>query len=355
MRKNIRTSLLRALKSAGVFARVLDSKWRRRRLLILCYHGFAIDQENLWRPALFLQPSRLRDRFEMLKRGGYAVLPLAEGVERLQRNDLPPRSVVLTFDDGTYDFHKLAYPLLKEYGFPATVYQTTYYCSHPLPVFHLICSYMLWMRRDQILRVAPSIGIEKDLRLADPGALETATRQIVELAAKEQLSTEQRDEVAAQLARSLGVDYKEIARRRILQLMTKEEIAQLAAAGINFELHTHRHRMPRDRNLFRREINENRLFLQSITGARPHHFCYPSGEHDALFLPWLREESVLSATTCEPGLAASRDEPLLLPRFIDTTGQSELEFESWITGVGALLAAGVNAARLPTVSHQSEA
>jgi peptidoglycan/xylan/chitin deacetylase (PgdA/CDA1 family) len=355
MRKRIRTSVLRALKSAGVFARVLDSKWRRRRLLILCYHGFAIDHENSWRPALFLQPSRLRSRFEMLKRGGYTVLPLAEGIERLQRNNLPPRSVALTFDDGTYDFHKLAYPLLKEYGFPATVYQTTYYCSHLMPVFHLICSYMLWTKRDQILHAAPSIGIEQDLRLADPGALETVTRQIVGFAEREKLSTEQKNEVAAELSRRLGVDYKEIARQRILQLMTTEEIAELAAAGVDFELHTHRHRMPRDRDLFRKEIGENRAFLQKFTGSSPHHFCYPSGEYDSLFLPWLKEEGVLSATTCEPGLATSRDEPLLLPRFIDTTGQSELEFESWITGVGALLKAGVSAARLPTVSHQNEA
>lgn len=355
MRKRIRTSVLRALKAAGVFERVLDSKWRQRRLLILCYHGFAIDQENSWRPALFLQPSRLRDRFEMLKRGDYNVLPLAEGIERLQLNKLPPRSVVLTFDDGTYDFYKLAYPLLREYGFPATVYQTTYYCSHPVPVFHLICSYMLWTKRGQVLRATPSIGIVQDLRLGDPGAMETATRQLVGFAEKEKLTTAQRNEVAGELARCLGIDYSEITRQRILQLMTKEEIAELAAAGIKFELHTHRHRMPRDQELFRREITENRTFLEKVTGGNPHHFCYPSGEYDSLFLPWLNEEGILSATTCEPGLATSRDEPLLLPRFIDTTGQSELEFESWTTGVSAFLAAGVSAASLRTVPHRSEA
>src|SRR5450759_596885 len=106
MRKRIRTSLLRTMKAAGIFARVRDSRWRQRRLLILCYHGIALDEENLWRPALFLSPSRLRERFEMLKQGGYNVLPLGEGLERLRGNDLPPRSVALTFDDGTYDFYK---------------------------------------------------------------------------------------------------------------------------------------------------------------------------------------------------------------------------------------------------------
>ncbi|MGB8833761.1 MAG: hypothetical protein WCC95_16535, partial [Candidatus Sulfotelmatobacter sp.] len=65
-----------------MFSRVRDSRWRQRQLLILCYHSLAIDDENLWTPALFLTPSRLRERFEMLKHGGYNVLPLTEGIER---------------------------------------------------------------------------------------------------------------------------------------------------------------------------------------------------------------------------------------------------------------------------------
>ena len=129
MRKRIRVNLLHALKAAGVFDRVRDSRWRQRRLLILCYHSLALDEENLWRPALFLAPSRLRERFEMLKQGGYNVLPLAEGLERLRKNDLPPRSVVLTFDDGTYDFHKLTYPLLKRVWIPS-------HCLSDHPLLH---------------------------------------------------------------------------------------------------------------------------------------------------------------------------------------------------------------------------
>jgi peptidoglycan/xylan/chitin deacetylase (PgdA/CDA1 family) len=38
---------------------------------------------------------------------------------------LPPRPVVLTFDDGFADFHSEALPLLYEYGFTATVFVTT--------------------------------------------------------------------------------------------------------------------------------------------------------------------------------------------------------------------------------------
>lgn len=346
MRKRIRGSLLRALKAAGVFELVRDSRWRQRRLLILCYHSLAIDEENLWRPALFLATGRLRERFQTLKQGGYNVLSLTEGLERLRSNHLPPRSVVLTFDDGTYDFHKLTYPLLKEYRFPATVYQTTHYSSRRLPIYSLICSYMLWKKRGSLLKATPSIGVERDTNLDTPEARQIALTQIIAFADREKLSTEQKNDLAAELACRLGVDYDELLRRRILQLMSPEEIEELAVAGISFELHTHRHRTPRSRALFEREIVENRNALESITKTRPVHFCYPSGDYDPMFLPWLAEQGVVSATTCDPGLASKRSEPLLLPRFIDTTAQTELEFESWLTGVGELVSVKPRATRL---------
>lgn len=346
MQKSIRINLLRMLKGAGVFARVRDSDWRRKQLLILCYHSFAVDDENLWRPALFLPSARLRERFELLKQGGFNVLPLRDSVERLKANDMPPRSVVLTFDDGTYDFYKIVSPLLKEFGFPATVYQTTHYCTRRQPVFPIICSYLLWKGRDREIPPIPSLGIAQAVRLSDFSQREFALREIQDFAGREGLSTDDKNVLACQLAQNLGLDYQEILRKRILQLMTPEEVSELAAAGVSFELHTHRHRVPRNRELFIKEIQDNRGALAAMTGTTPAHFCYPSGDYDRVFLPWLREQGIVSATTCVPGLTSSSDEPLLLPRFIDTTGQTELEFESWLTGVGALISSARGATGL---------
>jgi peptidoglycan/xylan/chitin deacetylase (PgdA/CDA1 family) len=46
-------------------------------------------------------------------------------IERLYERNLPKRAVVLTFDDGYYDFTARALPLLEEGSYPATVYVTT--------------------------------------------------------------------------------------------------------------------------------------------------------------------------------------------------------------------------------------
>ena len=116
MLRNFKLATLRALKTSGVFDLVAASRWRQNRLLILCYHGTALEDEHQWRPALYVDPRVLEQRLEMLKQGGYAVLALGEGLQRLQAGTLPPRSVAITFDDGTYDFYRRAYPLLKQYG-----------------------------------------------------------------------------------------------------------------------------------------------------------------------------------------------------------------------------------------------
>jgi hypothetical protein len=89
--------------------------------------------------------------------------------------------------------------------------------------------------------------------------------------------------------------------------------------------------------LFAREIRENRERIESLTQRSASHFCYPSGVYEHAFLDWLRADGVRSATTCESGMAARSTNPLLLPRVVDGGQLSDLEFESWTTGIAQFL------------------
>jgi len=334
----IRRATLRVLQTSGVSRLVADSRWRRQRLLILCYHGVSRQDEHLWRPNLYMKPDFLRQRLEMLQRGKYNVLPLGKALELLRAGELPPRSVVITFDDGMCDFYSCAYPLLKSCGFPVTVYQTTYYSDYQRPVFNLICSYMLWKRRGTVLNNGGELGLRQPLDLRTEASREEIVLQLMSRAEADHLNGADRDALAVRLASALGFDYQELLRNRLLHVMSPSEISELALAGVDFQLHAHRHRTPMDEASFRREIQENRQRLQSMTNSEAVHFCYPSGEYCSDFLPWLKAESVVSATTCNPGLVTTRTHPLLLPRFVDTSARSAIEFEGWLAGVGPLLA-----------------
>src|ERR1039458_1036468 len=165
MLRPVKLATLSVLRGCGIFKWVMNSHWRHERLLILCYHGTSLEDEHLWRPRLYIQPQKLEQRLESLKEGHFSVLPLGEALQRLRAGTLPARSVALTFYRGTYDFLRQAYPLLKHYGFPVTVYQTTYYTSVERPVFNLICSYMLWTRRGEGNAKGGGLGLEGGLDL----------------------------------------------------------------------------------------------------------------------------------------------------------------------------------------------
>jgi peptidoglycan/xylan/chitin deacetylase (PgdA/CDA1 family) len=327
------------LKHTGAFARIRDSRWRSERLLILCYHGVALEDEHEWRPKLYLPPAALRERFEALRRGGYQVLPLGEALERLYQNALPPRSVALTFDDGGYDFYLQASPVLREFGYPATVYQTTYYSDYARPIFNLGASYLLWKRRGEVLQPPPDLGLGGSWDLGSEDGRRQVVGALEQVCLRESLSGSQKNALLERLSQVLGLDYAAFVSQRLLQIMRPEEIAEMARAGFDIQLHTHRHRTPLEETLFRREITDNRRRIVAATGRAPLHFCYPSGHYETAFLPWLEREGVLSATTCDPALASRDSHPLLLPRFVDTGLQPLYVFEAWLSGAGHLVSA----------------
>lgn len=340
MLKTIKRGTLRVLKNAGLFGIARNSEWRRHRLLILCYHGISIADEHEWDWAYYISPALFEQRLRMLRDGGYTVLGLGEAVERLYARTLPPRSVVLTFDDGLADFNLRARPLLEKYGFPATVYLSTYYCIDNKPVFPMFCGYVLWKARGRGSVAASDVlgeGVTNRWDLASAAGREAANHQLIRYAGEHHLSAAARDQLARRLARVLGVDYDDLVRRRILHLMTPDEVSEVARAGFDIQLHTHRHRTPNERALFVREIVDNRQHIAELAGGESAHFCYPSGVTRPEFLPWLAETGVVSATTCATGMATPTTEALLLPRVIDTANLDAVEFEGWLTGVGALL------------------
>lgn len=91
---------------------------RVQTVTILCYHriGQGASRMSLPTASLALQ-------FEWLSANGYQVIRLRDLLGFLQgRQAVPPRSVVLTFDDGYESHYRLVLPLLRQYQFPATVF-----------------------------------------------------------------------------------------------------------------------------------------------------------------------------------------------------------------------------------------
>jgi peptidoglycan/xylan/chitin deacetylase (PgdA/CDA1 family) len=85
---------------------------------ILCYHRFGP------RPSqLAVTPAAFEAQMEYLARNGYHVIPLASLLGFLERGEpIPRKSVVLTIDDGYRSTYEVAFPILRKFGFQATVF-----------------------------------------------------------------------------------------------------------------------------------------------------------------------------------------------------------------------------------------
>jgi peptidoglycan/xylan/chitin deacetylase (PgdA/CDA1 family) len=337
MIRTVKQTALSTLRNTGVFEMAGRSQWRHDRLLILGYHGISQEDEHLWNPSLFVAPEHLASRMRFLRARRFNVLALSDALLRLRAGTLPERSVAVTFDDGYVDFHRFALPILRAYQIPATVYLTTYYSEHNRPVPGITAAYILWKSRSFAGPLTTVPGFT-GITFRHP-----AERRIVSDAVgryftdERTLTAADKHRMLKELAAETGFDLPLFQKRRIMHVMTPDEARDVFAAGIDVELHTHRHWAPRDEALIHREIMENRERITEITGKVPNHFCYPSGLHFPELLPWLRALGVESATTCEAGLATPENDPLLLPRFLDHSSVSLVEFEAWASGIGSVL------------------
>lgn len=170
----------------------------------------------------------------------------------------------------------------------------------------------------------------------DAAACAKIKRSAADYARRRDLSGRQKDELLADLAARTGMDYEGFCARRMFTLMTPAEVREAAANGADIQLHTHRHRVYREKAKFLSELDENRLRIEASTGATARHFCYPSGYYTQEFVHWLIGWGAESGVTCVWGLATRHTEAMLLPRLTDMETLSELEFRAWISGIAAL-------------------
>jgi peptidoglycan/xylan/chitin deacetylase (PgdA/CDA1 family) len=99
--------------------------------LILMYHRIAVPPLDPFR--LSVAPAHFAEHLDVLARG-YNVISLETLLTQLEDQKLPPRTVVITFDDGYYDLLTNAQPELKKVGMRATVaIPTGYVRNHREP------------------------------------------------------------------------------------------------------------------------------------------------------------------------------------------------------------------------------
>jgi len=282
---------------------------------------------------MFMRPETFAARMQALLDLDYPVLGLDEAVRRLAAGDFPDCATVVTIDDGFYLTYDKALPILADRGLPATLYVTTYYAEKQTPIFHLVVEYMFWKSTRTDFALAeleiPSLIDEDET---------SAQAQILEYGM--QLDEPGRVELCRTLGRCLGVAYEGIEASRQLHLLGGDEVRRAAEMGTDIQLHTRRHRFPRNEAQALRELRENVRDLRQYTTTALDHFCYPRGWYHESQIPWLKLEGIRSATTTDSGFNYAGANPFTLKRFLDSDEFSQIEFEAELSGFTEVLRRG---------------
>ena len=90
------------------------------QVIIFCYHRLV---DKVRYPGTEITPAAFEAEMKELKDRGITVIPMQDLLawKRGEKN-IPPRSAVISFDDGWKSQYEVAWPIMKKYGYPFTMF-----------------------------------------------------------------------------------------------------------------------------------------------------------------------------------------------------------------------------------------
>lgn len=140
---------------------------------ILCYHRFGSDTSKM-----VVAPGDFARQMEYLAQHDYRVIRMSDLLEFLQgKRALPKRAVVVTMDDGYKSTYQHAFPVLRRFGFPATVFVYSDYIGSREG---LSWKEMQEMVASGLVDIQPHSKTHSNLGFAQPNEDDAAYRERIE-------------------------------------------------------------------------------------------------------------------------------------------------------------------------------
>lgn len=280
-RKILIKQILSGLLSYSGILSLVEHLCFSNKSLILMYHRVlaSLDSQPCFvQPGMFVaaasferQIAFLRDRFEMVF--------LEDLVERAVNGKDIGKLCALTFDDGWRDNYTDAFPILKKYRVPATIFLATGFVGTDRLFWpEEICYYL---DRNAAAASDPGSGPASYIRFVrEIGRNSHCIRETLFNRSVEILkgySPEDRGEILGYFRSMFKTD------RLARQMLSWDEVREMFAGGlVRFGAHTVHHEML-DQVSFRKaqdEIVSSRKEIEHSLGSNVNTFAYPNGNHN---------------------------------------------------------------------------
>lgn len=268
-------------------------------------HG-VMDEEDIstWVP-LRPQLSRARlDSYLKILSKYYRFISLQGAVEMLSsKKPVQPYSIVITFDDGYRNQLTHAWPILRRYKVPATIYLSTGHVENRKP---------FWFDRlDYAIQLVPLDGREfnvgnKSIYISSTNR-DSLRRSYKQLRDAEK-ALKRNDIEMLKEVEEIALEFEGESGKRLMDifeddnwsaLLTWDQAKNAAIEGICFGSHTVDHiRLPMvDNDMARDQLKRSKEMIEVNTGMPCNHLCYPNGNNSTYIIDIARECGYMSAVT----------------------------------------------------------
>lgn len=259
--------------------RYLYRKIYHNPIKIYYAHGIISEQDELYhlmKKLEYLTVDEFEQRVKYLHKH-YKFLSLEEGVEYLRKGERPSNCLVLTFDDGYKCIYKEAWPILKKYKIPFTVFITTGPIGGQALLWYDKLLFMIGKTKVSKFKV-PDISNEIFLAANDDEKKETFNAIVKYL---KRVDNAVMEKIIEDIRKTLEVSEKEIENNQMM--LNWDEIREMHEAGlVTFGAHTVNHpiltQVDMERAVY--EIQESKRIIEKQLGVTVKSFAYPNGDYN---------------------------------------------------------------------------
>ena len=293
----------------------LDSIVQRGQVAILAYHrvvstddltrGYIEPGMYVLRDAFEMQLRWFQERFEILSFS--QLLTLWDGDEWHERR----RYCVLTFDDGWLDNYLHAFPLLRKYQVPATIFLPTDYVGTNEWFWTDKIAFLLvrlgrypvgaQQRRQAIEALSEPLGLDPSIFDEKGNGYPMGTEQLIRRC--KSLPPSQ----ISELIQRLGI-ILETAIPVERATINWDEVLEMAEHGISFGSHSCSHHLLTRLEVERikQEIEESDRKLRTLPAGYLPVFCYPNGDNNSTIQNLVKQFHYAAAVGTKTGLEGRR-------------------------------------------------
>lgn len=287
--------------------------YRLRYLLnscyILPYHMISIQ------PNGFFPEDSLNDFVRAIKylKQNYHVISLEEIAIRISLAKSVRGCAAITFDDGFRDNYENAYPILRQYQIPATIFLTAGYIENGDAPWFIKLRYAFMRTANASIEIELGGKLVR-LSLCDDSAKRSSSDRLMTYL--QTCPNEERLSLLQTLPSLLGVSLEKDPHSLML---TWDQIIEMSHSGISFGAHTMTHPILSrvSFEIMRSEIQSSKTLIEQKIGRNVNTFAYPFGRkaHYPNKAPnLLKDLHFLCAVTTEPGTNSFHTSPFELKR-----------------------------------------